>query len=122
MMNRDNADEIRSGDLTIRIEILKALSKALLSEIESLEKANGKRSDEKLTFYDEVKAFEVELILSALVQAGGKQTEASRLLGMNNTTLNSMIKRHNIQWKKGMKDITLMRQPLNESVADSVSQ
>jgi DNA-binding NtrC family response regulator len=49
-----------------------------------------------LTFYDEVKKFEIDLIQRALDQTGGHQSRAARLLGLNATTLNSKIKSYNI--------------------------
>ncbi len=50
-----------------------------------------------VNFYDEVRRFEIDLIRRALEQTGGHQSRASRLLGMNATTLNSKIKTYNIQ-------------------------
>ena len=49
-----------------------------------------------VNFYDEVRRFEIDLIRRALDQTGGHQSRASRLLGMNPTTLNSKIKTYNI--------------------------
>ena len=49
-----------------------------------------------ITFYDEVKRFEIDLIRRALDQTGGHQSRAARLLGLNATTLNSKIKSYNI--------------------------
>jgi DNA-binding NtrC family response regulator len=50
-----------------------------------------------ISFYDEVSRFEIELIKRALEMTGGHQSRAARLLGMNNTTLNSKIKSYNIR-------------------------
>ncbi len=52
-----------------------------------------------VSFYDEVKKFEIDLIRRALEQTGGHQSRAARLLGLNATTLNSKIKSYNIQTK-----------------------
>jgi DNA-binding NtrC family response regulator len=49
-----------------------------------------------INFYDEVRKFEIDLIRRALEQTGGHQSRASRLLGLNATTLNSKIKTYNI--------------------------
>lgn len=49
-----------------------------------------------VTFYDEVKKFEIDLIQRALEQTAGHQSRAARLLGLNATTLNSKIKSYNI--------------------------
>lgn len=50
-----------------------------------------------IAFYDEVSRFEIELIRRALEITGGHQSRAAKLLGMNNTTLNSKIKVYNIK-------------------------
>jgi DNA-binding NtrC family response regulator len=50
-----------------------------------------------ISFYEEVSRFEIELIRRALEATGGHQTRAAKLLGMNNTTLNSKIKSYNIR-------------------------
>lgn len=50
-----------------------------------------------ISFYDEVSRFEIELIRKALEYTGGHQSRAAKLLGMNNTTLNSKIKVYNIK-------------------------
>jgi DNA-binding NtrC family response regulator len=50
-----------------------------------------------ISFYDEVSRFEIELIRRALEITGGHQSRAAKLLGMNNTTLNSKIKVYNIK-------------------------
>lgn len=47
-------------------------------------------------FYEEVTRFEVVLIENALRLAHGKQVRAAGLLGLNNTTLNSKMKRYKI--------------------------
>ena len=49
-----------------------------------------------VTFYDEVKRFEIDMIQRALEQTSGHQSRAARLLGLNATTLNSKIKSYNI--------------------------
>ena len=51
-----------------------------------------------ISFYDEVSLFEIELIRRALEVTGGHQSRAAKLLGMNNTTLNSKIKVYNIKF------------------------
>ncbi len=51
-----------------------------------------------IAFYDEVSRFEIELIRRALEITGGHQSRAAKLLGLNNTTLNSKIKSYNIKF------------------------
>lgn len=50
-----------------------------------------------ISFYDEVSRFEIELIRQALELTGGHQSRAAKVLGLNNTTLNSKIKSYNIK-------------------------
>ena len=50
-----------------------------------------------ISFYDEVQRFETHLIKMALVETGGNQAKAARLLGIKATTLNSKIKLFNIE-------------------------
>lgn len=47
-------------------------------------------------FYEEVKRFEVRLIEEAMRHCKGNQKQASLLLRVNHTTLNSMLKRYKI--------------------------
>ena len=49
-----------------------------------------------LGFSEAMKRFEVQMIIRALEQTGGHQTEAARLLQMPVTTLNDKIRRHGI--------------------------
>jgi len=51
-----------------------------------------------ISFYDEVSRFEIELIRRALELTNGHQSKAAKLLGMNNTTLNSKIKVYNVKF------------------------
>jgi transcriptional regulator with GAF, ATPase, and Fis domain len=47
-------------------------------------------------FYDEVSRFEIDLIRRALLQTGGHQVQAAKLLNLKVTTLNSKIKHYQI--------------------------
>jgi transcriptional regulator with GAF, ATPase, and Fis domain len=51
---------------------------------------------EGISLRDVVAGFERRLIESTLESTGGVQKEAARLLGLKPTTLNEMIKRHNL--------------------------
>ncbi|HLO00098.1 MAG TPA: helix-turn-helix domain-containing protein [Pyrinomonadaceae bacterium] len=64
----------------------------MISRIESL----GKDGSTDLNLQREVHRFEAELIRMALVETGGRQRRAARLLGMKATTLSTKIKRHRI--------------------------
>ena len=76
--------------------ILKSVAHALLREAEPSGMHHHTPSNGQLHFYDEVRRFEIDLIESALVQAGGKQKLAARLLDMKTSTLHSKIKVYNI--------------------------
>ncbi len=78
-----------------KLQALEVLARALLSRIENLrETADGGVA---VTIIDEVQHFEAELILSALIETGGRQRRAASLLGMNITTLNRKLRRYNIK-------------------------
>jgi len=51
---------------------------------------------EGISFKDVITDFEKRLIESTLETTGGVQKDAARLLGLKQTTLNEMIKRHSI--------------------------
>jgi transcriptional regulator with GAF, ATPase, and Fis domain len=82
-----------------RIQALNELILVLLSQIESL-KADPPRKANRpnCNLPEEVRRFEIGLIFTALNLTQGHQTRAAKLLGLNPTTLNSKIKRLNIQW------------------------
>ena len=52
---------------------------------------------EGISFRDVTAAFEIQLIERTLVAAGGVQKRAAEMLGIKPTTLNEMIKRHDIR-------------------------
>lgn len=78
--------------LTHRLQALSVLARALSNKINAL---TGELPQET-NLAAEVENFEAELILSALVETGGRQRAAARLLGMNITTLNRKLKRHRL--------------------------
>ena len=78
-------------------QVLKNVALALSSEgaTQAREPANGaERPDAtaQMSFYEEVRRFEIGLITRALQRAHGKQKEAARLLGLKATTLNAKMK------------------------------
>ena len=89
----------RTNELTLdclREEILNPASRGggqagITDSASALDIAGG------ISFYDEVSRFEIELIRRALELTNGHQSKAAKLLGMNNTTLNSKIKVYNIR-------------------------
>jgi transcriptional regulator with GAF, ATPase, and Fis domain len=96
-------DEASDGaELEKRATVLKELSAALSQAAELLEEtapvsnALTHKIEAGIDFYQEVTRFEIALIRCALRQTDGNQKEAARLLAINSTTLNAMIKRHGI--------------------------
>lgn len=89
-----------SGEGT-RLEILTALSQALLREVGALQgdKINSNRG---IDLAKEIESYEANLIRRALMQSGGKQCQAARLLNVKATTLNAKIKRYRILEKTQM--------------------
>jgi transcriptional regulator with GAF, ATPase, and Fis domain len=79
-----------------RIDTLRDLALTVLKEVESLRSAHPRRADGRVSLYDEVQRFEIDLIRSALERTGGNQAHAARLLGVKHTTLNAKIKRFKI--------------------------
>ena len=80
-----------------RIEALKKLTRQLLKEVQSLEESRTPYAKSSIRLSEEVQRFEVDLIRCALTRTSGNQRRAARLLGIKATTLNSKIKRYNIQ-------------------------
>ena len=80
----------------IKLKTVKDLTLALLKEVESLKGGafDGKPS---VDFAKEVRRFETDLIRWALMQTGGHQRRAARILNLKVTTLNAKIKRYGIR-------------------------
>ena len=87
-------------NLEARIHSLKVLALTLLREVEYLEEQGVNNSSCALDLQSEVHRFEAEMIRSALIRTGGRQRRAARLLGMKTTTLNSKIRRYQIETKE----------------------
>ena len=80
-----------------RVAILKEVTLWLMNELELLSNSNQTDNNEGCSsLREEVRRFEVELITSALFRTHGNQKKAAKLLGVNNTTLNSKMKRYRI--------------------------
>ncbi|MDQ2854748.1 MAG: hypothetical protein M3R68_00345 [Acidobacteriota bacterium] len=89
---------LRELALEHRLKALRDVALSLLTEVESLGKAQASRTDRKLKLHDEVRQFEIDLIRIALDRTQGSQTRAARLLGVKLTTLNTKIKRYKIEF------------------------
>ncbi len=80
-----------------RICYLKTLAMSLLREIAAAENVAEAQRSNTIDLQAEVRRFETELIRSALIQTGGCQRQAARLLGTKVSTLNTKIKRYQIE-------------------------
>lgn len=84
-----------------QLSTLESLAHLLLRELELLKKTEY-RIDEhsvregEFSLYHETQNFEAAMIRSALIQVGGVQCKAAKLLGLKVTTLNEKIKRYKI--------------------------
>lgn len=87
------------------IALVKNLAEVLKKNIQNLSEDLGAIGSpppaDEIKFYEEVEHFEMALIEQALRQTGGHQKQAARLLGLNVTTLNAMIKRYSISYERG---------------------
>ena len=86
----------------VTYQVLKNVALALISEgaTQAHEPASGAEPPDapaEMSFYEEVRRFEIGLITRALRRAHGKQKEAARLLGLNATTLNSKMKQYQMR-------------------------
>src|SRR6185369_655003 len=96
-MNGVVTDLSQSQLFDSRMSLLKILALSLLREIASAENGHEAHSNSAIDLQAEVRRFETELIRSALIQTGGRQRQAARLLGTKVTTLNTKIKRYKIE-------------------------
>jgi len=102
------------GDLTQRAHVLKDLALALLNEVQTLGDDESRHNGDAIDFYDEVRRFEIELITRALKKTGGHQMRAALLLNVKVTTLNSKIKRYNIQPEEQNYRYAIVHAPVEE--------
>lgn len=95
----DQLDASESLDISafcLRLGVLREIAHTLLDEVEALENVRSVDIKHGIDLRDEVRRFEVDLIVRTLERTGGNQTRAAHLLGLNLTTLHSKLKRHNI--------------------------
>lgn len=78
---------------------LKKLSNLLFYDIQRLESFYCLEMKTEINFFDEVRRFEINLIKTALVQAGGSQRRCAELLGISTSNLNNKIKNYGITLK-----------------------
>jgi DNA-binding NtrC family response regulator len=84
-----------------RIESLRSLALVFLREVEALKgllaPKQARKRGEPIDLEKEMAAIEAGLIKWALMNTGGNQAAAAKLLSINATTLHSKMKRHGIK-------------------------
>ncbi|HEV2912479.1 MAG TPA: helix-turn-helix domain-containing protein [Pyrinomonadaceae bacterium] len=86
-----------------RLEALRVLALALFNEIEALGQIQHGPM-RTINLADEVHRFETDLIRGALMQTGGRQRRAARLLGVKVPTLHAKMKRYKIDAEEFQND------------------
>jgi DNA-binding NtrC family response regulator len=97
----------------VTYQVLKSVALALISEGATQARSGAERPDApaQMSFYEEVRRFEIGLITRALQRAHGKQKEAARLLGLKATTLNAKMKQLQM---RGNRRASASPQPLRD--------
>lgn len=102
-VNRSQAPKVESGREAFqkRVASLCRQAEALTDELENLKSfglpVEPLSVEAGIDFYEEVKRFEIFMILRALKISQGSQKRAAGLLRMNITTLNTKIKTYKIR-------------------------
>lgn len=96
LSSRALSPSIRDVPLNARLENLRDIACTLLTELDSLGQL-APRPASPIDLKDAVQKFEMDLISAALERTRGNQSQAARLLGVKNTTLNSKVKRYQIR-------------------------
>jgi hypothetical protein len=81
--------------LDTRLDHLMFLAAKILHELNSLHQQRQTHMTHRITFKDEVRRFESELIRNALAITSGAQRRAAAILGMNASTLDMTTKMMN---------------------------
>ncbi len=86
------------GDAALvnRIEALRMLVVAILSEIDAIRESPTFDNAAEFNLRSEVHRFEAENIRYALIRTRGRQRRAAKLLNMKVATLNAKIKRYHL--------------------------
>lgn len=87
---------LNEAALAVKINCLKTLVHAFLAEVNHIEQTRRLEPRGLLNLREEVRRFELNLISSALKQAGSDSRLAARLLGIHINTLNSKLKGYGI--------------------------
>lgn len=102
-----------NGAIKQSIEALKDGAFALLRAAELIETSVSRDTGAPINFYDEVRRFEIDLLVFALKQMDGNQAQAARFLSLKKTTLNHKVKQYNID-----STSTSSHHPIGENVEE----
>lgn len=101
--NAVNSVLIKGDDgSVISLRVLREISDAISGALEAVDTFRPPDIKQGISFYDEVRRFEIDLIRQALKVSAGSQTRAAKLLHLKTSTLNSKIKYYNIEWRNGL--------------------
>jgi len=105
-MKLSNVDQLESRNMNGRSKGVKVLKRASVALTRALDTLNAFEFEKEIQlptipsgidFYDEVRRFEIALIVQALKHTHGHQKRAALLLGLRPTTLNEKIKVYHIE-------------------------
>lgn len=99
----ESVNDFNQESVANQLESLRSIVISVLREIDLLEKSimlNSVGSQESgYCLPKKLEHLEVATIKCALIKTNGRQKVAAKLLGIKHTTLNSKIKKHNINWR-----------------------
>lgn len=104
-----NQTGARNGSI-VSLKVLQELSDAISGALEAMDRFQPADVRHGISFYDEVRRFEIDLIQKALKATSGSQKRAAQLLRLNTTTLNTKIKSYNIDWRNGYEGLPATKQ------------
>ncbi len=91
--DRKDSDRIKLA----KSEVLKTVAYALLREVYGVRQPPKPNLDQRINFFEEVRRFEISLIMQALLYSKGSKAGAGRLLNLNATTLHFKIKLYSLE-------------------------
>ena len=79
-----------------RMNIVKQLASKMLEELENVNETEKINFGKDFSLYEQIRKIEIDIIRHALSLTNNNQRMAAQMLGINNTTLNSKLKRYGI--------------------------
>ncbi len=104
------SDEKKTFEVNRNISVLSEIVNSLISAASALQTMKDSETnfffknlemrfpEDGIDYHKAKKLYEINLVKQALRQTDGHQTKAAKLLNLNTTTLNSIIKRHKISY------------------------